>query len=264
MKTIGIIGFGNMGEALVKGLSKLPHPPSILVSEPNQDRLKFALEGYQAQDCGDNYERLFKGSDLVVLAIKPQDLESFGSRVKGKTGNTGLVSLLAGKSISSIQEATGVKELVRFMPNLAASLGKAVTGLSYSPNCAPSFRKNALVVAEALGSVQEIPEQLMSAIVGLSGSGIAFAFQYLHGMALAGTKAGIPYQKALEIAKRVMEGAIALQDAGGEHPASTISRICSPAGTTIEGITALEDMGFNSALIAAVEAAARRDKELED
>jgi pyrroline-5-carboxylate reductase len=149
------------------------------------------------------------------------------------------------------------------MPNLAAQEQKALVGISYSPSVTNDFKQDCISIAEAMGTPCELPESLMPAVTGLSGSGIAFVFSFLHAMALGGVNAGIPYPKALDIALATVEGAVALVKKSGQNPITLLSQVVSPAGTTIKGISCLEQYGFNYSVISAVQAAAERAKELE-
>lgn len=263
MKNLGIIGFGNMGEALVRGVQAGNSEVRVLVSEKVEERRKLAVETYGAADLTGDYATIFKEADVVILAIKPQDLAELGPELKPHAKDRPVISILAGKTIQFIRDNTDAYPIARFMPSLAASVRKSVVGVSYSPQAPEKFREESYRIAETLGVAVEVPERLMPAIIGTSGSGIAFAFQYLHAMALGGTKVGIPYDSSLEIAMDVMEGAIALVRETQEQPVPLITKVCSPAGTTIEGISALETHGFTPALIAAVEAAAIRSTQLE-
>ena len=124
------------------------------------------------------------------------------------------------------------------------------------------LREDALVLAAALGTALEIPEKLMSAMTGVSGSGLAFVFQFVHAMAQGGVAAGFDYQTALAVAVAGLEGAASLLK-DGAHPMELASRVTSPAGTTIQGVRALEKGGFTAAVMEAVEAAARKATEFE-
>jgi pyrroline-5-carboxylate reductase len=204
-----------------------------------------------------------KNIEVLVLAVKPQDLAVLGLGLKPFLGQTPIISILAGKTIESVSEATGAKAVARFMPSLAASVQKALVGVSFSDTAGSEFRGLALDVARSIGTALEVPESLLSAVTGISGSGIAFAFAYLQAMALAGTKVGIAYNSSLSAAMDVMEGAISMIRSTSTNPVEYISRVCSPGGTTIEGVAELEKRGFSYSLIAAVEAATRRSNELE-
>jgi pyrroline-5-carboxylate reductase len=114
-----------------------------------------------------------------------------------------------------------------------------------------------------LGTPLELPEKLMPAVTGVSGSGIAYVFAFLHGLALGGAKAGMPYDTSLDAALTTLEGAVAALRNRQEHPVALLSKVASPAGTTIEGIHVLEERGFTAAVMDAVVAAARRAQEME-
>jgi pyrroline-5-carboxylate reductase len=124
------------------------------------------------------------------------------------------------------------------------------------------MRADALELASALGSVLEIPEKLMSAMTGVSGSGLAFVCQFVHAMAQGGVASGFDYRTALAIAVAGLEGAVSLLK-DGVHPMEIASRVTSPAGTTIQGVRALEKAGFTAAVMEAVEAAARKAADFE-
>lgn len=263
MKTLGLIGFGNMGEALVKGASAAVPGLRFLVSESDPVKRDRAVGVYGAADRTESMRGLFAESDAVILAVKPQDLPSLVKKIGPHAAGKRIISVLAGKTTAFVMESTGAAQVARFMPNLAAGVSKAVVGVCYSDSADDEFRRESLEIAGGLGTAVVLPERLMPAVTGVSGSGIAFALQFLHAMALGGTKTGIPYDTSLSIALGVAEGAAALVRETGSNPVDLVSRVCSPAGTTIEGIYELERGGFTPAVIAAVEAAAERSSELE-
>jgi pyrroline-5-carboxylate reductase len=261
MQTLGIVGFGNMGEALAAGF-RTGHPNTkILIADKRGDRTALGAERYGCI-VADGWAELFS-ADAVVLAVKPQDLASLANQVGGAGGNAGIISIAAGTSIRFFEEHFGSQRVVRFMPNLAAQEGRALVGVAVGAGADNELRERALTVARALGTPMELPEKLMPAITGLSGSGIAYVFAFLHALALGGTKAGVPYETALEAALTTLEGATAAVRNRKEHPVSLLSKVASPAGTTIEGIHVLEERGFTAGVMDAVVAAARRAEQME-
>ena len=263
MKQLGIVGFGFMGEALVRGIRRMDGSPEVGVIEKDQRRRRLALESYGCRDYGEDFTALFSESELVILAIKPQQAAELLPKLRPDAGTTPVLSLLAGTSTDRIKTLLGERPVVRSMPNLAAQTGNAVVGVSFSAEVERDLRRDALALAGAAGIAVELPESQMSAITGLSGSGIAFVFQFLHALALGGTRSGIPYAKSLEAALGVIEGAAAVIRESGTHPQEMLSRVCSPAGTTVEGVTALEEGAFTATVIDAVTRAARRAEELQ-
>lgn len=263
LQRLGLIGYGNMGEAIVGGL-KVRNPGLELgIVEVSEERRRQAVEVHGARDFTDSPAHLVSFADVVVLAIKPQDVAAMVERLAPISGELRLVSILAGTRLSTFTDTLSTHNIARFMPSLAAKVGKAVVGVSFAEGADDDFREATLEVATAMGTPQEIPEKLMSAITGVSGSGLAFTFEFIHSLALGATRAGLPYPQALEAALDVLDGATALIRETGEHPVSLSSRVASPAGTTVEGLTALEEGGFSAAVIDAVTRAARRATELE-
>jgi pyrroline-5-carboxylate reductase len=261
MKRIGIIGFGVMGEAFAAGfLRKLPHL-SLLVYDAKQDR-RDAAAAIRGLSIGGSPGEVLQGSDLTVLSMKPQDFEAFATESKGSARGRAVISILAGKKIQVITESLGTDQVARFMPTLAAVKGSAMVGVSFHADAGAPMRADALQLAAALGTALEIPEKLMSAMTGVSGSGLAFVFQFVHAMAQGGVAAGFDYRTALTVAVSALEGAASLLK-DGAHPMELASRVTSPAGTTIQGVRALEKAGFTAAVMEAVEAAARKAADFE-
>lgn len=263
MKSIGIIGFGFMGEALIRGIQSQEAPPRVAVIEASETRRAVATGQYGCLDYGEDFEKLFGDCELVILAIKPQQAVELLPRIRPVASDTTVLSVLAGTTTSRIVELLGERSVIRFMPNLAASAGASVVGVCFSKNAPEELKKAATDLASALGHPLLLAEKQMSAITGLSGSGIAYVFEFVHALAIGGVRNGIPYSESLEAALAVLEGAVAVLRESGVHPQEMVSRVCSPAGTTVEGIVALEEGGFTAAVIEAVTRAAERAAELE-
>jgi pyrroline-5-carboxylate reductase len=211
---------------------------------------------------------------VTILAVKPQDASDLVECLVPFAKNKKFISIIAGKTLDFYRKLD-TPYIVRFMPNLAAMYRKAAVGVSFPPaagaektGVAPpadiaAFRRDALDIAAALGEPVEIPERLMPMMTGLSGSGIAFVFSFLHAMALGGVKTGLGYDKALGVALKVVEGAVEVVRRTGENPAALTAKVSSPAGTTIAGLQALEEAAFTAAVMRAVEEAAARAEDLE-
>jgi pyrroline-5-carboxylate reductase len=261
MKRIGIIGYGIMGEAFAAGfLRKLPDV-SLLVHDAKQER-RDAATGRERTTVAASASEVLKGCDISVLSIKPQDFAPFAAEVKDAARGKQVISILAGRRIQAIAESLGTNQVARFMPTLAALKGASMVGVSFHGDASASLREDARILAAALGTALEIPEKLMSAMTGVSGSGLAFVLQFVHGMAQGGVAAGFDYKTALAVAVAGLEGAASLLK-DGTHPMELASRVTSPAGTTIQGVRALEKAGFTAAVMEAVEAAARKATEFE-
>ncbi len=260
MKTIGIIGFGNMGSALALGVKDKGY--TVAVSEQKEELTRLASEEYGFKvfsAAGD----MINISDLLVIAVKPQDIEDLAAEIGSSLSSARVISIMAGRSIPYLTKLLKPAALARFMPNLAARERKAMVGIAFSDTAGQDFRNDCLAVAGAIGMPCEVPEKLMSAFTGLSSSGIAYVFSFLHAMALGGVKVGFTYAKALEISAGTVDGALELVRKSGENPVEWVTRVASPAGTTIQGIAALEESGFSHGIIQAIERASKRAEELE-
>ncbi len=262
MKSIGIIGFGNMGESIASGLRRSSKDVEILVMDPVEQRRRVAADRYRAV-LHDAPRRLLDDADITVLAVKPQILPQLVANIGDYARGKRFVSVAAGVPLAFYRKALHTNEIVRFMPNIAATVGRALVAVCHAEPIERTTLDFAFRIAEAIGDRLVVPERSMSAITGLSGSGIAYVFALAHAMALGGTYAGLPYTDSLTAAIEVIGGAAELMRADGSHPVELLSRVTSPAGTTIEGIAELEAHGFTSAVMKAVVAAAERADELE-
>lgn len=262
MQTIGIIGFGNMGEALGAGLAA-GHPDliwSVLEKYPAAGEKARNLGAHLVEDLAELADR----SRVLIVAVKPQDIPGLLKELRPhiRPKHT-VISLAAGLKTSYFQESLGTAQVVRFMPNLAAKAGKCLVGVAFGSGLEEARGALAMEIAGALGKGSLVPEKLMSAVTGISGSGLAFVFEFIHALALGGVREGLPYPQALDFALATVEGAVALIESTGEHPTALTSKVISPAGTTIEGVRALKAGGLDMAVMEAVSAASRRATALE-
>lgn len=260
MKTLGIIGFGTMGEAFARGLARAAPGTALTAFDPRAERAEAAraLGVAAARSATEVLEK----TDLAILCVKPQDLADIAAGVRGRSVGRRVISILAGRRLQTLSEALGTDHVARFMPTVAAVTGTSLIGVSFSPAADPGFRADCLAVAGALGRPLEIPEKLMPAMTGMSGSGIAYVLAFVHAMAMGGVAAGFDYPTAVSVAAAGLRSAASLLE-GGAHPVELANRVTSPAGTTIQGLRALERGGFTAAVMEAVEAAARRATEME-
>lgn len=263
MKQIGLVGFGFMGSAVVRSVRTQFPKLSIGMVEKDTARRDIAASEYGARDYTDRPAELIAESDAIVIAVKPQDFAAIAPQISAGENSPLYISVLAGTSIETLSRRLGTDRIVRIMPSLVAEIGRAVVGMSFGPGVGKADRKLAHSVADGMGTVMEVQEPILAAITGLSGSGVAFVFSFIHALALGGVSQGIPYTAALEGAREVVGGAAALLTESGLHPEEMVSRVASPAGTTIAGLTELYEGSFSATVIAAVGAAADRARELE-
>jgi pyrroline-5-carboxylate reductase len=262
MDRIGIIGFGTMGEAFATALRRTHPQLAIAAFDVKPGRLAAAAAGLGIAVARDPAS-VVRESELSILCVKPQDIGALMADLAPHAKGRRFVSILAGTRIQRLSEGLGTALVARFMPNIAAVAGKALVGISFAPEVDPAFKADCLSVAGAFGGSLEIPERLMAAMCGLSSSGLAYVFAFADAMALGGVAAGFDYPTALKVAAEALASAAAMLKAESVHPRELVSRVASPAGTTIQGLRALERGGFTAAVMEAVEAGARRAQELE-
>jgi pyrroline-5-carboxylate reductase len=268
-KKIGVIGTGNMGSAIVYSMAKNITDCSITVYDKSQEKINLIdsivdnCSGAGKIEKVKSINFLAELSDTIIFAVKPQDIDTILNKEAKNFENKNVITIIAGKPIQLFAEKLQNKNICRFMPNIAALCGKSATGIAFNENADKNFINDATEIANSFGSSFIIPEKLMSAFTGLSGSGIAFVYQFIHALAMGGVTTGINYAQSLDIALSVAEGAINSIRKSGKNPAELITTVSSPAGTTIEGIKVLESNCFNSTVMGAVIAASKRSDEIE-
>ncbi len=264
-KKIAILGAGNMGEALAKGLlraGKIP-PEFLTCTDARAERREEIHKRYGVQVTGDNHAAAAQ-ADIVVLAVKPQVIEALLDEIAPAVDAKKLViSIAAGVPIAALARKLGAGvRIVRTMPNTPALVGAGATALARGPHATDGDLEQALALFEAVGVAVVVEEHHLDAVTGLSGSGPAFVFMAIEALADGGVKVGLARPVAMALAAQAVMGSAKLVLETGEHPGRLKDQVTSPGGTSIAGVHALEQHGFRAALIAAVEAATKRSREL--
>ncbi len=257
---VGTIGGGNMAEAILRGLLRAGlRPGQLMAADPLAERRE-ALEGLGIATTARNLE-VAAFAELTVLAVKPQSLEV---ALEGLAGTeTLLLSIVAGCRLATLRGLLGKDvRVTRAMPNTPALIGAGISALADDRGAAPGDLDLAASVLEAIGRVVRVPEALLDAVTGLSGSGPAYAYLFIEALAEAGVREGLPAEIARALAAHTVAGAARMVVESEESPAALRERVTSPGGTTAEGLAALEAHGLRSALLDAVRAATRRAREL--
>ena len=260
-----IIGGGNMGEAILKGLiaAQLMKPQQVAVTDIIEARLAYLRETYAVQALTDNAEAVAP-ADLIIVAVKPQDIvQTIQGIAPAVDDHKVLISIAAGVPTAKIESAFGKPvRVVRVMPNTPALVLAGAAGLCAGSHATPADLDVARVLFEALGRTVMVSEYLMDAVTGLSGSGPAYVFVLIEALADGGVKMGLTREAALTLAAQTVYGSAKLLLETGLHPGELKDRVTSPAGTTIAGLHALETHAFRGAVIDAVERATLRSREL--
>ncbi len=262
---VAIVGAGNMGTALARGLRRTPRADAPRVTLSGRDPARLAAIGRElgVRVASSNREAA-RSADLVVLAVKPQILpfvlEEVGPVLR--PGAT-VLSIAAGVPTDVVAERLGGRHgVVRAMPNVAASVGASATAFCRGATARPTDVRRARELLARVGTVVEVDETLMDAVTGLSGTGPLYLFLILEGLSDAGVKVGLSRAVATELAIQTLVGAAQLVRATGEHPAKLRDLVTSPGGTAITALHSLERSGLPATLFDAVEAATNRAAEL--
>ena len=261
---IGFIGAGQMAGALAKGFvsGSLASASDIACA----DRFPTATESFQ-QIVGDvmacaNNQEVVDASDVIFLAVKPQNLTDVAESITTLDESKLLVSIMAGVPINVLQSSFNTKRIVRVMPNTPCLVGHGASAFCLGDGATDSDGETVRKLLEAIGIVVQTAEPLLDAVTGLSGSGPAFVYQFIEALSDGGVRKGLPRADATRLAAQTVLGAAAMVLETGEHPGSLKDKVTSPGGTTIAGLHALERGGMRAAVMNAVVAAADRSIEL--
>lgn len=263
-KRLAVVGCGNMGSAVVRGLLKVKWTTAgqVVASHPKKDRAA-AISKALGIDVVTDCQAAVKGADVVLLGVKPQILPEVLADLRGAVPKKALVlSLAAGVKASVIEKALPGIAVVRSMPNLAATVGLGATALAPGSHADKTHVALARQVFEAVGTVEEVPEKLMDAVTGLSGTGPMYVFHLVEAMADAGVKVGLSRDVAARLALQTLIGSAHLARDSHLHSAALKDQVTSPGGTAIAALHVLRREGFQAIVMDAVEAATRRAAEL--
>ncbi|MEE8408406.1 MAG: pyrroline-5-carboxylate reductase [Myxococcota bacterium] len=262
---LALIGAGNMGEALVRGLLKagVVDAEQLTVTDKRLDRLSHFKETYGVEAMQSNVDAVQK-ADIVILAVKPQILDQVAREIADSLPESALIiSIAAGVPIAAIAKHLGpAARIVRTMPNTCAIVGEGATAAAAGPKATEDDLKRVHTIFDAVGKTVEVEENLLDAVTGLSGSGPAYVFLIIEALSDAGVKVGLPRYQAQALAAQTVLGSAKLLIETGEHPGVLKDLVTSPGGTAIAGLHTLEEGGLRTTLINAVVAATERSAEL--
>lgn len=263
-KKIGVVGGGKMGGALIEGMISggLITASALTVADTDEKRLGELAKAYGVSITADNREAV-QGADLVILSVKPQNMEEVLSGLAGAASSALFISIAAGIATVFIEERLGEGvRVVRVMPNLPALIGEGAAALAPGAFATKADLELARQIFTAVGIAVEVEESLMDAVTGLSGSGPGYAFLIVEALVDAGVRMGLTGDVALKLSAQSLLGAAKLCLRGEKPPAELREMVTSPGGTTLAGLKVLGEGRLRETLIAAVEAATRRSAEL--
>jgi len=258
MAVFGFIGTGNMGSALARAAGKKCSGPELLLANRSPEKAA-ALAGELGGELSDNLS-VARQADYIFLGVKPQMLaglmEQLAPALAERRQPFVLVTMAAGTAIKKVQAlAGGAYPVIRIMPNTPASIGRGTILYAPSPELSREALETFLEIMSGAGRFICLEERLIDAGSAVSGCGPAFVDLFIEALADGGVACGLPRAAAIELAAQMTLGSAALVLESGRHPGALKDAVCSPGGTTIQGLRALEREGFRSAVMEAVIAA---------
>lgn len=256
MNTIGFIGMGNMAKAIASGMihNHRVEGTSVYAYAPHYDKLAENAKQIGFVPCR-SLKEMVSQSDVVIMACKPYQIEGVLEEIREELKGKALVSIAAGwpcdRYLALVDETTRVQFI---MPNTPVMVGEGVMLFEEKNTLKPEERQQLWEMFSALGLVTELPTRLMDVGSALIGCAPAFMDMVMEALGDAGVKYGVPRAQAYQLVAQMMLGSAKLQLQTGEHPGVLKDQVCSPAGTTIRGVDALEHAGLRAAFIDAVDA----------
>ncbi len=264
MAKIGFIGMGNMGTAIMRGLLKTYRPEELLFTSAHEAKMQKITEETgvahvsTATECAEQVKYL-------VLAVKPQVLPIIFKKLNGKISKDQVViSIAAGYAIADLQAGLGDSaRIVRSMPNTPAMVGEGMSGVSYDEALFTDEEKDVIDgFFTSFGKMEKVDEKLMDVVGSASGCSPAYVYMFIEALADGCVKNGLPRQAAYKMVAQAVLGSAKMVLETGKHPGELKDMVCSPGGTTIEGLAALEENGFRGAIIKACDANFEKNKKL--
>jgi pyrroline-5-carboxylate reductase len=260
--TIGCIGGGNMGSAILSGLAKNINKDNIICFDKDNSRLESIKSGLGIKISNSAVD-LTASSDVIILAVKPDVVRPVLLEIKNNISKKFVISVAAGISINTINEIIeSPKNIVRVMPNTPALIGEGMSVISPGKDTDNKLLAISEEIFSYLGKVLILPEKLMDAVTAVSGSGPAYGFTLIQAMVDGGVKIGLPRDKATILAAQTILGAAKMVLDSKDDPITLRGKVTSPGGTTIEAVHILERAGFSGIVMDAIEAAKCKSEKL--
>ncbi len=262
---LGMIGCGNMAQAMLKGIltKGLYKPEDVIASRRNITELQKVEKEYGIRITTDNVDAAER-ADVLILAIKPHQFPAVIQQIRDHVSeDTLVISIAAGQTIADIEKLFGKDiKLVRTMPNTPALVLAGATGMCFNANVSEEEQQKARTLFESFGVVASVSEDMIDTVIGVSGSSPAYVFMFIEAMADAAVADGMPRKQAYELAAQTVYGSAKMVLETGRHPGELKDMVCSPGGTTIEAVRVLEEKGLRSAVIEGQMACVKKAREM--
>ena len=262
---IGFIGIGNMATAIIAGMRAggAFENDTLCGFNRSGEKTADAAKRFGIEPCSSVFDTA-AACDVVVLCVKPQMLPDVLPDVRrAMDGEKLVVSIAAGKTLAYFADELGENvPVIRVMPNMNAAVGASVSGICPNSRATQEHIRLVRAMFNSVGSVMMLPENMFSAFTAVAGSSPAFTYIYIDALASAAVKAGMPKPMAIDAAAAAVMGSAKMLMESSQHPRAMADKVCSPGGTTIEGVLSLEESGFAGAVEKAVTAVIEKDHSL--
>ena len=268
MKTIGVIGCGHMGSAIVRGLLDAAYvkPAQLMACDQNSRVLRELEQEHPGVTGTEDALDVAARCDMIILAVKPYVMAEVIQSIRPALNGKAVVSIAAGWTMARLSEALegSGAACLRVMPNTPAMVGEGMTAVCAEHTLSPEDFEFARGIFDAMGRTAVLHEAQFDGATAISGSSPAYVYMFIEAMADAGVREGLPRPTAYEMAAQAVLGSALMVLTTGEHPGALKDAVCSPGGTTIEAVAELERMGFRAAVLDAMAACARKSREMAD
>ena len=253
---LGFIGCGNMAQAMIAGIidQNLLPKEALAASGPTPSKMEKVREKFGIMTSTDNCD--IAKAEIVVLSVKPQMYNEVIHEIRDHITKSQLVvTIAAGVTMAQAERQFGKEvKIVRVMPNTPALVGEGMSGMCCNEDVEPEELERVRRIFESFGKVEIVTEDLIDAVVGVSGSSPAYVYMFIEALADSVVKYGMPRNMAYQFVAQTVIGSAKMVLKSGKHPGELTDMVCSPAGTTIAGVAALEEYGFRNAVIKATDA----------
>lgn len=256
MSKIGFIGMGNMGTAILKGIVNMHSEmkSDICFFRNNENRAK-ELEKELGVSFFESNIEVVKKSKYIILAVKPQMFHTIAKEIKSYLGEDKiLISLAPSFSIAQLKEMFGAPKIIRVMPNTPYMVSEGMAGVCFEEGLSEEEFKTIEIIFGSAGKMQVVDEKIMNSVVCASGSSPAYVFMFIEALADSAVRYGMPRAKAYEFVAQTVLGSAKMVLETGKHPGELKDMVCSPGGTTIAGVEALEQNNFRGSVFEATKA----------
>jgi pyrroline-5-carboxylate reductase len=264
-QTVGFVGAGQMARALARGFVNAGLVPAdrVLAADPSRQAMEQLLAAIPQARPAATSAALVAQADIVFLAVKPQSMtEVFDQLQEATKGETLFVSIAAGVTLARLYRGLGTDRVIRVMPNTPCLVGCGASGYALGRGASGEDGQRIGRLLESVGIAVPLEESLLDAVTGLSGSGPAFVYQVIEALTDGGIQVGLPRDVAQKLAAQTVRGASEMVIVTGQQPAVLTQHVASPGGTTIAGLAKLEQGALRATIMAAVEAATARSRQL--